>query len=98
MPQTELKNQLDRIIDKSRLLLIRFGALKDELKKLKAENLQQEERIRALKAENESMRLELDYLRVASTISPREQDRAKTAELISGLVREIDQCISDLQH
>lgn len=98
MPQSELEEQLKRIIDKSRLMVIRFDALKDELRKLRKEKVTDAEEIRALRKENETLKLELEYLKVASTISPKEEDRALTAQIISNLMREIDKCISDLKH
>lgn len=97
MPQTDFQEQLGRIIDKTRLLLIRNGALADEVKALKDERDALKGELLAREGELEKLRLEVEYLRVASVVSPSAEDRRRTAEKISNLVRELDRCIADLR-
>lgn len=97
MPQTDFHEQLRRIVDKTRLLLIRNQALAEEVKRLKSEAADRKAELRARDSEIEKLRLELEYLKVASTVSPTADDRRHAAEMISNLVREIDRCIADLQ-
>lgn len=97
MPQTDFHEQLRRIVDKTRLLLIRNQALAEEVKRLKFEAADRKAELLARDSEIEKLRLELEYLKVASTVSPTADDRRHAAEMISNLVREIDRCIADLQ-
>lgn len=46
--------------------------------------------------ELEQLRLQVNYLTVVSTISPSPDEIEKSKALLSGLVREIDKCITDL--
>lgn len=97
MPSSPLHEQIGRIVDKTRLLLIRNQALREEVHRLHAEIQEQKSQLLAKDNEIQSLRLELEYLRVASTVSPTAEQRRETAELLSGLVREIDRCIADLE-
>ena len=97
MPQPDLQEQVRRIADKTRLLLIRNQALREEVAALKAALAEREACVLARDAELEKLRLELEYMRVASVVSPTADGRRQTAELISDLVREIDRCIADLR-
>ena len=97
MPQTDFHEQLRRIVDKTRLLLIRNQALAEEVKRLKSEAADRKAELLARDSEIEKLRLELEYLKVASTVSPTADDRRHAAEMISNLEREIDRCIADLQ-
>lgn len=97
MPQTDFHEQLRRIVDKTRLLLIRNQALAEEVKRLKSEAADRKAELLARDSEIEKLRLELEYLKVASTVSPTADDRRHAAEMISNLVREIDRCIAGLQ-
>ncbi|MDE6278333.1 MAG: hypothetical protein K2M06_09550 [Muribaculaceae bacterium] len=97
MPQTDFQEQLGRIIDKTRLLLIRNSALADEVKALKDERDALKGELLAREGELEKLRLEVEYLRVASVVSPSAEDRRNAAEMISNIVRELDRCIADLR-
>lgn len=46
--------------------------------------------------ELEQLRLQVNYLTVVSTIAPSTDEIEKSKALLSGLVREIDKCITDL--
>lgn len=97
MPQTDFREQLQRIIDKTRLLLLRNDALAREIKTLKEERDELKGALMARDSELEKLRLELEYLRVASVVSPSASDRRDAAEMISNIVRELDRCIADLR-
>ncbi len=97
MPQPDLQEQVRRIADKTRLLLIRNQALREEVAALKAALAEREACVLARDTEIEKLRLELEYMRVASVVSPTADSRRQTAEMISDLVREIDRCIADLR-
>ncbi len=50
------------------------------------------------KSEIERLSGELRALKLATAIAPTADDRRSAREVLTGLVREIDQCINDLTH
>lgn len=58
----------------------------------------QQSEIERQKAEIARLDGELRALKLADAIAPTEHDRQNARELLTGLVREIDQCINDLTH
>ncbi|MCM1452381.1 MAG: hypothetical protein NC102_08975 [Clostridium sp.] len=85
-----------RIIAKANLLAQRYEALQ----KLKEEA---DEKIASLQTELSRretelrrLRQEAEYLRTAAVISPDRDQIEETRAIISGIVREIDRCITDL--
>jgi hypothetical protein len=62
--------------------------LERELEELKSER-------NADKAEIDKLRVEVEYLKVATILSSKE-DTKQVKDVISNLVREIDRCITDL--
>ena len=91
---SDLAEQLERISDKSRLLLIRFGELQKRNAALTSELQDMRATLVARDAEIEKLRLELEYLRIATNIAPDSKEAVYAT--ISDLVREIDRCITDL--
>ena len=53
-------------------------------------------RINRMRAENERLRSQVDYLKMAAIVAPEREDVERTRALLSNLVREIDKCIADL--
>ena len=93
---SDLAEQLERISDKSRLLLIRFGELQKRNAALTSELQDMRATLVARDAEIEKLRLELEYLRIATNIAPDSKSKEAVYATISDLVREIDRCITDL--
>ena len=60
-----------------------------ELKKATDENVK-------LQRENSTLKADLEYMKVARTLAPDPQKLADTRQMISGLIREIDRCIAEL--
>ena len=94
---SDLAEQLERISDKSRLLLIRFGELQKRNAALTSELQDMRATLVARDAEIEKLRLELEYLRIATNIAPDSKSKEAVYATISDLVREIDRCITDLK-
>ena len=57
---------------------------------------QLEQDINRMRAENERLRSQVDYLKMAAIVAPEREDVERTRALLSNLVREIDKCIADL--
>ena len=93
---SDLAEQLERISDKSRLLLIRFGELQKRNAALTSELQDMRATLVSRDAEIEKLRLELEYLRIATNIAPDSKSKEAVYATISDLVREIDRCINDL--
>ena len=92
----ELQQTLARIINKSNILVEKYHAQQDINKALANEKKQLLEDIEQMKKENEAMRNQLEYLKMARVIAPNIDNVTDARELISKLVQDIDKCISQL--
>ncbi|MBQ9586182.1 MAG: hypothetical protein IJR20_09335 [Muribaculaceae bacterium] len=92
----ELQQTLARIINKSNILVEKYHAQQDINKALANEKEQLLEDIEQMKKENEAMRNQLEYLKMARVIAPNLDNVTDARELISKLVQDIDKCISQL--
>lgn len=84
------------IISKVRVIIERQAVLDEALSKARTE-------VDTLRAENARLRSEvsrlsadLEYMTVARTLGQDPQQLADSRQMISGLVREIDRCIAEL--
>ncbi len=91
-----LQQTLERIRSKSGLLTERYRVLLKEkeagderIKELEATNIRQQREI-------EQLRQEVEYLKIATTINPDRKEVERSRAILSGLVREIDKCILEL--
>lgn len=92
-----LKQTLERLRGKTDLLTQRYRALLQEKQvadmrneELTALNQRQQQEINRLQQE-------VEYLKVVTTLNPDHKDVEKSRAFLSGLVREIDKCISELK-
>lgn len=92
----DLKQQLDRVATKAYLVVERYSRLREEKNAADERIARLEDELRSNKAEIEKLKMENEYLRIASTLAPDSKRLEETRSLISGLVREIDRCILDL--
>ena len=74
----------------------KYHAQQDINKALANEKEQLLEDIEQMKKENEAMRNQLEYLKMARVIAPNLDNVTDARELISKLVQDIDKCISQL--
>ncbi|MCC8176551.1 MAG: hypothetical protein LUC85_00100 [Bacteroidales bacterium] len=93
-----LQKTIDRLAAKAQLLVDRHNALSkayatatEKIDELEATNRTQRGRIEALEQENM-------YLKMASTLKATPADKEETRRLLTKLLRDIDQCINDLNH
>ena len=92
----ELQQTVSRIAAKSRIILERYELMKRQLKADAEKIGQLEQDINRMRAENERLRSQVEYLKMAAIVAPEREDVERTRALLSNLVREIDKCIADL--
>ena len=92
----ELQQTVSRIAAKSRIILERYELMKRQLKADAEKIGQLEQDINRMRAENERLRSQVDYLKMAAIVATEREDVERTRALLSNLVREIDKCIADL--
>lgn len=92
----DLQQQIERIRAKSLVLRDKYQALQLSFKQLRQENTDLQAQIMVRDAELEKLRLQVEYLTVASTVRHSEGDLVATRATIADLIREIDACIKDL--
>ena len=92
----ELQQTLERIINKSNILLEKYHALEDVNNQLASEKEQLVKDIEQMKRDNELLQQELEYLKMARVVAPNLDDVEKARTTISTLVRDIDKCIAQL--
>lgn len=92
-----LKEQLDRVAAKAGLIVERYRLKAQQLEQVQTKVAELEEKLTACEKELEKLRVDNEYLRVVTNISPDRKDIEKVKSLISGLVRNIDRCILDLK-
>lgn len=94
----QLSHGVESIRAKCLVLEERYRRLVRERDEARAEIADLDSQLRQLRAANERLASELRSLRMSAAISPDRDDREALRDLLAGLVRDIDQCISDLSH
>lgn len=92
----ELQQTIDRINAKAQILLDRYSLIKEQRRQAVERIRELEAGLERLAAENERLRTEVEFLRIATTIAPSREDVGRSRALLSELVREIDKCITEL--
>lgn len=92
----ELRDTLSRLSEKSKFLTQRYVRVAQERDQAleKAESLQKE--LEERNKEIQTLKMQLEYLSVVSTIVPTRDALDATRAKIADLVRDIDRCIADL--
>lgn len=93
---TDLEHTLQRLAEKSRLLTARYQTLAQQLQQAQQENDALQATLQKRDKELEHLRLQVEYLTIASTIVTSRGDLQQTRQLITNLMRDIDRCIADL--
>lgn len=84
------------ILSKVHILLERQAALEQSLTQARRELNDAADENLKLQRENAALKADLEYMTVARTLAADPQQLADTRQMISGLVREIDRCIAEL--
>ncbi|MEG2242141.1 MAG: hypothetical protein RSC87_01490 [Muribaculaceae bacterium] len=91
-----LHETLNRLRNKSEVLIERYKALEEEKKAVARQNTDLMKTIAILKKELEQSSVDNEYLRLAKSISSNPGELEKSRAIISKLVRDVDKCISQL--
>lgn len=91
-----LQQRLDRLKSKTDLALARSQALQERLDAAKALVTSLEETIRSKDNEIAILHQRIEHLTVVNTLTPDHRDVEHTRAFLSGLLRDIDKCISEL--
>ncbi len=92
----ELQQIIDRVNAKTQILLDRYALIRQRREEAEAKVAELEATLEMLRAENEDLRRQVEFLRIAITIVPDRKDVERSRSMLSELVREIDKCIADL--
>lgn len=93
---SNLQDTLQRVVNKSEILIEKYRALLEEKRRVDAANESLSSKNVALEKEIERLRQENEYLRLARSISSTPEQTEANRAWISKLVRDIDKCISQL--
>lgn len=91
-----LREQLDRVKSKASVMVEKYQRLNQAYDESRREVTELQATLRAREAEIEKLKLNVEYLSVASTIKLSGDDLASTRAMVADLVREIDRCIVEL--
>ena len=93
---SDLQNILQRIANKSEVLLERYRALVEEKKSVDSENAELKSDNVRLQGEIQRLRQENEYLRMARTMAFTTEQLEQNKARISKMVRDSDKCISQV--
>lgn len=92
----DYENTFKRIIAKAEIIEQRYTRILESLEVANA-RIEELERFNAAKdRELEQMKIKMEYLQLATTIAPTRGQVEEARTMISGLIRDIDRCITDL--
>lgn len=93
----DLSTQIENVLAKTRVVSEKYRLLSAELGNAKAEISQLKAQALARDKEIEQLRMQVEYLTVASTVRVTGDDLQSTRQMVADLVREIDRCIAILK-
>lgn len=92
----ELQQTVDRVNAKTKILLDRYALIRRRRDEAEAKVAELEGELARMRAENEGLRRQVEFLQLATTLTPNRRDVEQLRDVLAGLVREIDKCIADL--
>lgn len=91
-----LQQRLEQIATKAWLLTERYQRLVADKEQADRTISELQERVDRQQREIEQLRMKIDHLTMATTLTPGRQDVEMTKAVLAELVREIDRCINEL--
>ncbi|MCM1349319.1 MAG: DUF3450 domain-containing protein [Firmicutes bacterium] len=91
-----LQQRVDSIKGKAQLLMERYAELIEEKRVADAKIDELQSILQKQQREMAALRVQLENLRVVSTITPKREDVEKSRAFLSQLLRDIDKCIAEL--
>lgn len=92
----DFKQQLDSVSAKLLVLSERYHKLDESYRAARAEITELKATLLAHEREIDRLKVDNEYLTVASTVGGNRENREAVRALIADLVRDIDRCITDL--
>ena len=92
----KLQQRIDKIEAKGALLAERFVMLRQAKRQADEQIADMEATIAGLHRTIEDLNRQIEYLKVATVLTPDHRDVEETRAILSELVREIDKCINKL--
>lgn len=93
---SDLQNQLESVRAKTRVVGEKYRHLKQAYDSARVEIAELKAQVRSRDEELEKLRMQVEYLSIASTVRLTGDDLKATRAMVADLVREIDRCIADL--
>ena len=93
---TDLHSTIQRILGKTNVLVEKYQALAEELDRVEAKVRMLQGENASLVKENQMLRQENDYLKLARSIVPSHEQLEESKTIVNQLVRDVDKCISQL--
>lgn len=94
---SELELSLQRISEKSRILVERFRVVRQEKQAALERVAELEALLDKERKENQTLRMQAEFLTVSSAIAPDSESLEKARAIVANLMREVDRCIADLK-
>ncbi len=91
-----LQQRLDRLKSKTEMVLARNTALQEKLSSAKERIATLEDSLRSKEKEIGELRQQIERLKVVNVLTPDHRNVEQTRAFLSGLLRDIDKCISEL--
>lgn len=91
-----LQQRIDSIKGKALLLMERYAELLDEKKAAETQIAELQARVQLQQREIDRMKVEIENLKVVTTLTPKREDVEQSRAFLSQLVRDIDKCIAEL--
>ncbi len=91
-----LQQTIERVNNKAKILVEKYATLLKAKQDADMRIEQLSEQVEQMKKTIETLQSQVEYLRIATTLTPDRRDVERSRAILSGLVREIDRCIADL--
>lgn len=91
-----LQQRIDKIEAKGALLAERFAMIRDAKQQADDQIAEMKATIAGMQRTIDDLNRQIEYLKVASVLTPDHHDVEETRAILSELVREIDKCINQL--
>lgn len=93
---SDIESTLNRLGEKSRFLTERFKVVSRQRDEALTQIAELQKLLHDREHQLQLMRVELEYLKVSSTLAPTAESVTATRVMIRNLISEIDRCITDL--
>ncbi|MEE0979732.1 MAG: hypothetical protein UH625_10055 [Muribaculaceae bacterium] len=93
----DLQQRLLRLKGKMDLLIEQGVLLRKQKQEADIRARQLQEIVDRQRREIESLKMQLEYMQIASSFAPSREQVEQSRAILSGLVRDIDKCINDLK-